>query len=130
MGNRLNNQRGETLMEGIVSILIFTVLIATVTMVINVAFRMTTHSYFLAEDRQMQANVMNGFSLGVPVDGVCQPTVLGNAVDCVPDCTWGCGFVDDEELTFIITMPSFAPVNVIVDVNALSVSGFISFELP
>jgi|GEM_PF-4233685 len=43
--NPLTNTRGETLLEGIVSILVFTVLIATVTLLILTALRIVQRSF-------------------------------------------------------------------------------------
>ncbi|MCL2602955.1 MAG: hypothetical protein FWD90_00580 [Defluviitaleaceae bacterium] len=52
----LNNTRGESLMEGIISILIFTVLIATITMLVTTSFRITGDSLIRATERQNQVN--------------------------------------------------------------------------
>jgi Tfp pilus assembly protein PilV len=83
--------RGETLLEGIVSILIMTVLIAAVTMMITTSLRMTGNSFGSATARQDQANVVMGlivpgvvpatvdtnisFTVEISVDGVTQPSL-------------------------------------------------------
>jgi hypothetical protein len=62
MGDKkiMNNTRGETLLEGIVSILIFSVLIATITMTLMTAFRITSNSFEEGTRRQNLANTMLG----------------------------------------------------------------------
>jgi hypothetical protein len=50
------NTRGETLMEGIISILIFVVLIAAVTTIVSTAFRIIANSELLAQRLQQAAN--------------------------------------------------------------------------
>ena len=53
-----NNNRGETLIEGLASILVFTVLIAAVTMMIMISLRITTNATAAAEARQAEAGVV------------------------------------------------------------------------
>ena len=52
MGAVLKGTRGETLMEGVASILVFTILIAAVTLTIMVSLRMTGESNRAAADMQ------------------------------------------------------------------------------
>ena len=52
----LKGTRGESLMEGLASILVFTVLIASVTMMIMVSLRITHVSTTSAANRQEEAN--------------------------------------------------------------------------
>jgi len=54
----LMDTRGESLIEGLASILVFTVLVATVTMMIMISLRMTTISTFDAENRQIEAGAV------------------------------------------------------------------------
>jgi Tfp pilus assembly protein PilV len=61
----LKASRGETLVEGIVSILVFTILIATVTMTIMVSLRMTSASNRAAEAMQESVNAA--------MDGTARP---------------------------------------------------------
>jgi len=59
----LKKANGETLMEGIVSILVFTILIATITMMILVTLDRTNKSNDLAIERQDDANAALSSSL-------------------------------------------------------------------
>jgi len=52
----LASTRGESLLEGIISILIFSILIAAVTMMIQLSLRITGTSFQQAHNRQEQAN--------------------------------------------------------------------------
>jgi len=52
----LSGTRGESLMEGIASILVFTVLMAAVTMMIMISLRITGKSTADADARQKEAN--------------------------------------------------------------------------
>ena len=75
----LKGARGETLMEGIISILIFTILLTSVTMMIMVSLRITANATARAETMQNNANaaaVLTGsrdreirFSI-IEIDGV------------------------------------------------------------
>jgi len=51
----LKSKSGETLMEGLASVLVFTVLIATVTMMLLVSLRITNNTTQAAEARQIDA---------------------------------------------------------------------------
>jgi len=68
----LNNKRGETLMEGILSILIFTVLVASITTMIIVSLRITAVSTEAAEERQAEANAV---LTGTAADEISDDTV-------------------------------------------------------
>jgi type II secretory pathway component PulJ len=115
MGQLIKCQRGETLMEGIVSILIFTVLIAAVTMIINFSFRLTANSFAFAEQRQAQVNWIRGF---VPLDntGLEAPEEDNNPVDLV--------------FSNIIVNGVSQPIIDNIDVVITRAGGFVSFEMP
>ena len=51
----LSEKRGETLIEGLASILVFVVLVATVTMMLMVSLRITNNTTIAAELRQDEA---------------------------------------------------------------------------
>jgi len=51
----LKDQSGETLIEGLASILVFTVLIATITMMLLVSLRITNNTTIAAENMQEAA---------------------------------------------------------------------------
>jgi lipopolysaccharide export LptBFGC system permease protein LptF len=59
MRSIIKNTRGESLLEGIVSILIFTVLIATVTVMISTSLRITSGSLQRATEWQANVNTVN-----------------------------------------------------------------------
>jgi hypothetical protein len=69
----LANPRGESLMEGIVSILILTVLLASVSMMITISLRLTVASFGDAETLQNQANA--AVALAGAVNGTIDMTV-------------------------------------------------------
>ncbi|MCL2002830.1 MAG: hypothetical protein FWG72_02360 [Oscillospiraceae bacterium] len=52
----LQSRRGETLMEGIVSMMVFTILMAAVTLIIMASLRVTGHATQEANDTQNAAN--------------------------------------------------------------------------
>ena len=75
MRKALSNTRGETLLEGIISILIFTVLIAAITMILTVSMRITATSFIQAGEMQDAANAALA---GVHVDGDLVDDVIFN----------------------------------------------------
>jgi uncharacterized membrane protein len=68
----LNSRRGETLAEGIVSMLIFTILIAMVTLTIMVSLRITLTSTQDAEGIQDSVNTLlaGGGTADEDIDGI------------------------------------------------------------
>ncbi|MCL2188729.1 MAG: hypothetical protein FWC16_05270 [Defluviitaleaceae bacterium] len=58
----LQSNNGESLMESIISIMVFTVLVAAVTMILTVALRWTSQSFDEAFNRQYAANAAVGFT--------------------------------------------------------------------
>jgi Tfp pilus assembly protein PilV len=58
----LTSNRGESLLESIVSILVFSILVASVTMILTVAMQITNQSFGLAEDSQNAANRLQAFT--------------------------------------------------------------------
>jgi hypothetical protein len=69
----LKCKKGETLMESIASILIFTVLVAAITMMITLSLRITSVSVGASEGMQARVNaVLTGDDAitGPPADGI------------------------------------------------------------
>jgi len=60
----LRKTNGESLMEAIISILVFTILIASITMMIMVSLRITSSSTEAANRRQVDANTVLSGSVG------------------------------------------------------------------
>jgi len=64
----LKGKRGESLIEGIVSILVFTVLIAAVTMMIMISLRITGISTANADIMQKESNAVLAGADTIPAD--------------------------------------------------------------
>ena len=69
----LKNRRGETLVEGVVSILVFVVLVATVSSMILLSLRITHSSLDAATEMQENFNTL--------VEGNTAPSYIGQTVD-------------------------------------------------
>ena len=72
----LQSQKGESLLESIISIVVFSVLVAAVTMILTTAMRWTSQSFDEAYSRQSAANA----AAGLPASATAGVTVVpGNA---------------------------------------------------
>jgi len=110
----LYNTRGETLLEGLLSILVFVVLIASVTMMIMVSLRMTLNATNEGIIRQVEAGaVLSGDGDGISTANLT-PLVGAENVPA------NIGFTEDlnETVTFNLLQPGgmSTPFNVNVDV--------------
>jgi hypothetical protein len=102
----LSEAAGETLIEGLASILVFVVLVAAVTMMIMVSMRISAVSTQQAEERQREAAAV----------------LAGDDTDFDLDDTPGV-------VTFIVPNTTLAPVpNVAVTVTVFSTDAFVAFE--
>ena len=80
----LRNKKGESLMEGVVSLLVFTILITTVATMINASLVITGNNTTAATARQINANVA-ALERGAVV---AQPLrITGGGIDVVFDVT-------------------------------------------
>jgi hypothetical protein len=75
----LRQKKGETLMEGIISVLVFSIMIAAITMMINWALRFNAMSTTDAETMQNAANDLFG-GAGFTVDATLVLRDSGNNV--------------------------------------------------
>ena len=62
----LSAKNGETLLEGLISIMLFTILVVSVTMMILVSLRLTRNSTADADELQAQANAVQAGLIGEP----------------------------------------------------------------
>jgi len=88
----INSNSGETLIEGIVSILVFTVLIATITVMINVSLRISSRA-------MDSADVMQKSAVAVLAGDVTNPDIV---------------ISDDYETILVIDGTTVATVPIIV----------------
>jgi type II secretory pathway component PulJ len=90
----LMGRRGETLMEGVVSLLIFSVLIASVTMMIAASMRITSQATARANDDQEDVNAALAgdgtnssesiiFTIGDGPDEISVPITITSAGDFI-----------------------------------------------
>ncbi|MCL2820898.1 MAG: hypothetical protein FWD38_08760 [Oscillospiraceae bacterium] len=102
----LKSTNGETLIEGLASILVFVVLIASVTMMIMVSLRITARETLAAEARQREAGAV----------------LSGNPAHLVPGGPFNVAFTVDGD--------NFPAVHTIspITVRIFSASGFAAFE--
>jgi len=100
----LFNTRGETLMEGIASMLVFVVLVMSVTMMIMTSLRITHNASVTAQERQDEAaDVIINFIPGVP-DEI--PLVISNASDSISISVY---ININSNLSFVAYEPTDSP---------------------
>jgi len=112
------NAKGETLMEGIASILVFTILVASVTMMIMISLRITHNATTDAMVRQLEAGAvlsgnadllseLDGVDL-IPDDGVVS-IILTKGINTltieVPVDIYTAGDEEGEVISFIAFEP-------------------------
>ena len=102
----LSEAAGETLLEGIASILVFVVLVAAVTMMIMVSMRITAVSTENARIRQIEA-----------------AAVLAGDEEFA-----GLTVTTGEEVTFIVPNTPVSVPNVTVAVTVYNTNAFVAFE--
>jgi len=102
----INCKSGETLIEGIASVLVLTVLIIAVTMMLMISMRITANTTATAQENQANAgNVLRG-------------TVVDEDGDPIDPATGVIG----------LTVGVFAPVNVPVLIHRVVNEGVVIFE--
>ena len=100
----LSESAGETLIEGLASIMVFVVLVAAVTMMIMVSMRITAVSTANAQTRQTEA-----------------------AAVLAGDITFAGLISDDDEVTFRIPNTPVS-LTVTIPVTVFSTNAFVAFE--
>ena len=109
----LINSRGTSLIEAVVSILVFTVLIATVTMILATSMRISSTASSLSHEMQVEINAVTAR------DEAAIANYPGHA-DCEDCPAGGCEVV--------LVFGGFAAGEVRVPVDIFGTERFISFE--